>query len=74
METLKFNLRFMEVVKRNWFLSSRWFSQELNTVFEFYGDYWHCHPDHFPDENAQHPSRKDDDKDYTPFTIKKKKL
>ena len=26
------------------------FCSELNTVFEFYGDYWHCHPDQFPDE------------------------
>ena len=30
------------------------FCQELNTVIEFYGDYWHCHPDQFPDENAIH--------------------
>ena len=46
------------------------FRQELNTAFEFYGDYWHAHPDLFPDENAQHPTRKHDDKDNTPFTIK----
>ena len=46
------------------------FCQELNTVFEFYGDYRHAHPDLFPDENAQHPTRKHDDKDNTPFTIK----
>ena len=46
------------------------FCQELNTVFEFYGDYWHAHPDLFPDENAQHPTRKHDDKDNTPFTVK----
>ena len=26
------------------------FCQELDTIFEFYGDYWHCHPDQFPDE------------------------
>ena len=46
------------------------FCQELNTVFEFYGDYWHANPDLFPDENAQHPTRKHDDKDNTPFTVK----
>ena len=46
------------------------FCQELNTVFEFYGDYWHAHPDLIPDENAQHPTRKHDDKDNTPFTVK----
>ena len=28
-------------------------------MFEFYGDYWHCHPDQFPDENAVHPTVKD---------------
>ena len=28
------------------------FCQKLDTVFEFYGDYWHCHPVQFPDENA----------------------
>ena len=33
------------------------FCQELSTVFEFYGDYWHAHSDLFPDENAQHPTR-----------------
>ena len=33
------------------------FCQELNTVFEFYGDYWHCHPHQFPDENAIHPTK-----------------
>ena len=46
------------------------FCQEFNTVFEFYGDYWHAHPDLFPDGNAQHPTRKHDDKDNTPFTMK----
>ena len=46
------------------------FCQELNTVFEFFGDYWHAHPDQFPDQNAQHPTRKHDNKDNTPFTIK----
>ena len=45
------------------------FCQELNTVFEFYGDYWHAHPDLFPDENAQHSARKHEDKDKTPFTM-----
>ena len=24
------------------------FCSELDTVFEFYGDYWHAHPDQFP--------------------------
>ena len=37
-------------------------------VFEFYGDYWHAHPDKFPDENALHQSRKH--KDGAPITIK----
>ena len=46
------------------------FCQELNTVFEFYGDYWHANPDPFPDKNAHHPTTKHDDKDNTPFTIK----
>ena len=46
------------------------FCQDLNTVFEFYGDYWHAYPDLFPDENAQHPTRKHADKDKTPFTMK----
>ena len=46
------------------------FCQELNTVFEFYGDYWYAHSDLFPDVNAQHPTRKHDDKDNTSFTIK----
>ena len=41
---------------------------ELNTVFEFYGDYWHCHPDQFPDENTVHPTIKD--KDGNPMTVK----
>ena len=44
------------------------FYQELSTVFEFYGDYWNAHPDLLPDENVQHPTRKHDDKDNTPFT------
>ena len=35
------------------------FCQELSTVFEFYGDYWHCHPDQLPDENAIYPTIKD---------------
>ena len=37
------------------------FCQELNTVFEFYGDYWHCHADQFPDKNTIHPTIKDKD-------------
>ena len=44
------------------------FCQELNTVFEFYGDYWYCHPDQFPDENAVYPAVKD--KDDNPMTVK----
>ena len=44
------------------------FCSELNTVFEFYGDYWHCHPDQFPDENVVHPTVKD--KDDNPMTVK----
>ena len=37
-------------------------------VFEFYGDYWHCHPDQFPDKNTIHPTLKD--KDGNPMTVK----
>ena len=37
------------------------FCQELNTVFEFYGNYWHCHADQFPNENTIHPTIKDKD-------------
>ena len=44
------------------------FCSELNTVFEFYGDYWHCHPDQFPDENNVHPTVKD--KHDNPMTVK----
>ena len=38
------------------------------SVFGFYGNYWHAHPDKFPDENAHHPSMKH--KDGTPMTVK----
>ena len=34
------------------------FCQKLNTVFEFNGGYWHCHPDQFPDEDIIHPTVK----------------
>ena len=44
------------------------FCSELDTVFEFFGDYWHAHPDQFPDENALHPTIKD--KDGNPLTVK----
>ena len=37
-------------------------------MFESYGDYWHCHPDLFLDENAVHPALKD--KDDNPMTVK----
>ena len=30
-------------------------------MFEPYGDYWHCHPDQFPDGNAVHPTIKNKD-------------
>ena len=43
------------------------FCQELNTVFEFYGDYWNCHTDQLPDENTVHPTIKD--KDGNPMTV-----
>ena len=46
------------------------FCQELNTVFEFYGDYWHAHPDLFLMRMLNSPTRKHDDKDNTPFTVK----
>ena len=38
------------------------------SVFEFYGNYWHAHPDKFPDENIHHPSMKH--KDGMPMTVK----
>ena len=44
------------------------FCQELNTVFEFYGNYWHCHPVQFPDENTIHPTIKD--KDGNPMSVR----
>ena len=44
------------------------FCQELDTVLEFYGDYWHCLTDQFPDENAVHPTVKD--KDGNPMSVK----
>ena len=44
------------------------FCSNLNTVFEFYGDYWHCHPDQFPNENVVHPTVKG--KDDNPMTVK----
>ena len=44
------------------------FCSELNTVFEFYDDYWHCDPDLFPGENVVHPAIKD--KDENPMTVK----
>ena len=43
------------------------FCLELNMVFEFYGDCWHCHPDQFSNENV-HPAIKD--KDDNPMTGK----
>ena len=43
------------------------FCSELSTVFEFYGNYWHCHPDQFPDENVVHPAVQD--KDNNPMTV-----
>ena len=44
------------------------FCSDLNTIFEFYGDYWHAHPDQFPDKNALHPTIKD--KDGNPMSVK----
>ena len=38
------------------------------SVFEFYGEYWHAHPNKFPGENIQHPSMKH--KNGTPMTVK----
>ena len=43
------------------------FCSEYNIVFELYGDYWHCHPDQFPNENV-HATVKD--KDDNPMTVK----
>ena len=44
------------------------FCSDLNTVFEFYGDYWHCHPEQFPDEKVVDPAVKG--KDDNPMTVK----
>ena len=44
------------------------FCQELNTVFEFYADYWHCHTTQFPDENTIQPTIKD--KDGNPMSVR----
>ena len=41
---------------------------EMETVFEFHGDYWHAHPDQFPNQNALHPTVKD--KDGNSLTVK----
>ena len=46
------------------------FCSEVNTVFEFYGDYWHCHPDQFPDENVVHPALSLTDEDNNPMSVK----
>ena len=54
--------------EKNWPYKVSGFCSELNTVFEFYGDYWHCHPDQYPDENVVHPTIKD--KDENPMTVK----
>ena len=66
MEISKFNLFFV-VVKKIGPYRVDGFCSELNTVFEFYGDYWHAHPDLFPDENAQHPTRKQDERKENSF-------
>ena len=66
-ETLKSNLLFM-VEKKIGPYKVNGFCSESNTVFEFYGDYWHCHPDQFPDEDIVHPTVKD--KDDNPMTVK----
>ena len=42
------------------------FCSELDTIFEFYGDY--CYTDQFSDENTIHPTIKD--KDGNPMTVK----
>ena len=44
------------------------FCSEHNTIFEFYGAYWHCHQDQFPDENVIHPTIKE--KDDNPIRVK----
>ena len=66
--TLKFNMLFMVEKRKLDPIKLMGFCSELSTVFEFYGDYWHCHPDQFPDENVVHPTIKD--KDNNPMTIK----
>ena len=66
-ETLKFNLLYI-VEKKIGPYKVDGFCSELNTVFQFYGDYWHCHPDQFPDENVVHPTVKDKDDNH--MTVK----
>ena len=66
-EILTFSLLFM-VEKRKLVLTELMVSVQSWTLFEFYGDYWHAHPDQFPDENALHPRIKD--KDGNPLTVK----
>ena len=66
-EILSFSLRFM-VEKGKLVLIELMVSVQSWTVFEFYGDYWHAHPDQFPDESALHPTVKD--KDGSPMSVK----
>ena len=67
-EILKFSLLFMMEKRKLVPIKVDGFCQELDTVFEFYGDHWHCHPDQFPDEDAVHPTVKD--KDGNPMSVK----
>ena len=67
-EILKFSLLFMMEKRKLVPIKVDGFCQELDTVFEFYGDHWHCHPDQFPDEDTVHPTVKD--KDGNPMSVK----
>ena len=66
--TLKFNLLFTVEKRKLDPIEFDSFCSELNTVFEFYGNYWHCHPDQLPDKNVVHPTIKD--KDNNLMTVK----
>ena len=63
MVVLPVNVKFLE----NLFGKFEGYCKEL-AVFEFYGNYWHCHPDQFLYENVVHPTVKD--KDNNPMTVK----
>ena len=60
----------MEVVKRKLVPIKSMVSVKNSTLSLNFMVIIGMHTPIFPDENAQHPTRKHDDKDNTPFTIK----